>query len=117
MCTDANPNMHPHHSGSRLTISKRDLSNYLVREALFGSDQASVGYKSKCSLCVHIPLHKDETHGDVHELELGYWWWLDGISWVNSFRESGITEFVKSSRSLVSVMMHKEFYRVRIYAN
>lgn len=59
-------------------------------------------------------MHTSEVPGDVHELKLGYERDQSDFSRLASFRESSITEFVQSCRSLVSVILHKRTYRVRI---
>ena len=93
---------------------KDNTNNYAVRDYLLGGGWERERYKDSCIICEHIPMHTKEVLGDVHELNLGNEWSQSEFSRLTSFRESGITEFVQSCRSLGSVILHKRTYRVRV---
>lgn len=97
-----------------MDLWKIDMTNDSIRDYLLGGGWERERYKDKCRMCEHIPMHTKEILSDVHEFEIYFRGGRNAVSRFTSFRESGITEFVQNCRSLVSVILHKRTYRVRI---
>ena len=84
-----------HKSGATLNLEDRHLSNSQLREIL--GTPKKLGYLRRCSECEEYPAHTTRyDKSEIHEVE------LCGNN-LTSFHESGLTDFVRNCRSLVSL--------------
>ena len=88
-----------HRLGATLDLEDRHLSNSQLREIL--ENPKELGYVRKCNLCKVYHTHMGRyDKSEIHEVELCN-------NNLTSFRESGLTDFVRNCRSLVRLCTYR----------